>query len=261
MRLGFAVAIHVDPDVLLVDEVLAVGDAAFSQKSLARIADLRAAGTTLVFVSHNPYLVRAACRSGIYLRNGRLQLAGTADEAVDAYDRDVVRQQAAQTTDTTAQARGSGPIALTGMDLVINGRVNPTEPVSSRADAEVRIRYEAAAAVGPVQAVVMVRRADGLICCAARSRASGSAFPIDAGSGTISLHLARLQLTGGAYSVEAYLTDRSDVIVLTPGGVRTVWFTVVGQGLASTNDAGVFEPAHRWSHESASVRPVAAANA
>ena len=70
VRLGFAVASCVEPDILLVDEVLAVGDAAFQQKCLKRIHDLVDAGTSIIFVSHNFYLVQAVCDTALYLHKG-----------------------------------------------------------------------------------------------------------------------------------------------------------------------------------------------
>ena len=83
-RLGFAIAACVEPRVLLVDEVLAVGDAAFSQRCLERIETLRRAGTAVIFVSHNLYLVKAVCKHGIYLHRGESRFQGSAEDAIRA---------------------------------------------------------------------------------------------------------------------------------------------------------------------------------
>jgi ABC-type polysaccharide/polyol phosphate transport system ATPase subunit len=85
MRLAFAVAIHVDPDLLLVDEVLAVGDEAFREKCLAWLAGFRAAGNTLVFVSHDAGAVRAVSDRVVWLDRGRKRLDGDPDEVLAAY--------------------------------------------------------------------------------------------------------------------------------------------------------------------------------
>ena len=85
LRLGFAVASHLNPDVLIVDEALAVGDAGFQAKCMQRMTDLLTEGGTLVFVSHSVPLVRHLCRTGVLLDEGRIQLDGTADEVINGY--------------------------------------------------------------------------------------------------------------------------------------------------------------------------------
>jgi len=84
-RLGFAVAAHVDPDVLLVDEVLAVGDESFQQRCLAKLEEFRAAGVTIVLVSHALTLVEALCDGALLLERGELVAAGKPDEVISIY--------------------------------------------------------------------------------------------------------------------------------------------------------------------------------
>src|SRR6185437_10571674 len=85
LRLAFAVAAHVDPDVLIVDEALAVGDIAFRQRCMRRIHELRARGTTILFVSHDAMDVKALCDRCLWLENGRTRAIGDADEVVAGY--------------------------------------------------------------------------------------------------------------------------------------------------------------------------------
>jgi ABC-type polysaccharide/polyol phosphate transport system ATPase subunit len=82
MRLGFAVAVHVDPKVLLVDEVLAVGDVAFQYKCLERMRSLQSQGATIVVVSHNVHAIRVLCPRALVLRKGRLEFDGNTEKAV-----------------------------------------------------------------------------------------------------------------------------------------------------------------------------------
>jgi ABC-type polysaccharide/polyol phosphate transport system ATPase subunit len=96
-RLGFAIAAHVDPQVLLVDEVLAVGDYAFQMKCYARMEELRKKGTTLIFVSHNLEAVRQVCDRGLVMYRGEAIFQGTAPDAVVAYS-DAIRESARQST-------------------------------------------------------------------------------------------------------------------------------------------------------------------
>jgi ABC-type polysaccharide/polyol phosphate transport system ATPase subunit len=85
MRLAFAIAIHVDPEILIIDEVLAVGDQAFQEKCQERIREFKARGKTLLFVSHSGPLVRELCSRALWLDHGKVVLDGPVDEVLDAY--------------------------------------------------------------------------------------------------------------------------------------------------------------------------------
>jgi lipopolysaccharide transport system ATP-binding protein len=97
MRLAFAVAACVEPDVLIVDEALAVGDMAFQQKCFARIEEVKHRGTTILFVSHDIYMVRTYCERAIYLQSGRKIMDGNAETVTEAYLKDVIAERQTQT--------------------------------------------------------------------------------------------------------------------------------------------------------------------
>jgi ABC-2 type transport system ATP-binding protein len=104
VRLGFAVAVHVDPEVLLIDEVLAVGDEGFQQKCLQRISDFKNEGRTIVFVTHVVDQVRRICTDAVMLQKGRVHASGNPEDVVREYRRllltkDVAYAQTAQTKD------------------------------------------------------------------------------------------------------------------------------------------------------------------
>ncbi len=90
LRLAFAVAAHLDPEILIVDEVLAVGDLAFQRKCLGKMGDVSRGGRTVLFVSHNMAAVEHLCRTGLVLERGRLAFQGSAKEAVEHYVRSSV---------------------------------------------------------------------------------------------------------------------------------------------------------------------------
>lgn len=102
-RLGFSIAAHVDPDVLLVDEVLAVGDFAFRAKCYKRMDDLRAKGTSLIFVTHDMDAVRRVCDRGMVMYSGKSVFEGTSAEAVVAYS-EVVRKAAKEASKEAASS-------------------------------------------------------------------------------------------------------------------------------------------------------------
>jgi lipopolysaccharide transport system ATP-binding protein len=105
VRLAFAVAAHLEPEILLVDEVLAVGDAAFQRKSLAKMAEVARAGRTVVFVSHNLATIQALCQRAILLEGGKTVVDAPVDEAINHYLRGL--EQAA-TSDLLARTDRDG---------------------------------------------------------------------------------------------------------------------------------------------------------
>ncbi|MCF0185674.1 MAG: ABC transporter ATP-binding protein, partial [Bacteroidaceae bacterium] len=91
VRLGFAVAAHLDPEILVVDEVLAVGDAEFQKKAIGKMQDVsRGEGRTVLFVSHNMGSVRQLCKTGLLLKNGRMEYSGEINDVVNYYLNDAV---------------------------------------------------------------------------------------------------------------------------------------------------------------------------
>jgi ABC-type polysaccharide/polyol phosphate transport system ATPase subunit len=91
MRLGFSVAAFLEPDVLLVDEVLAVGDASFQAKCKARMLEVQKSGTTIVFVSHDLASLAALCQRGVWMYEGRVRAEGDINSVVKAYEAEVAR--------------------------------------------------------------------------------------------------------------------------------------------------------------------------
>lgn len=92
VRLGFAVAAHLDPEILVVDEVLAVGDAEFQKKAIGKMQDIsHGEGRTVLFVSHNMASIRQLCRTGVLLENGMMRMIGNIEEVVDTYMQDYIK--------------------------------------------------------------------------------------------------------------------------------------------------------------------------
>src|ERR1039457_4677192 len=85
VRLAFAVAAHLEPEILIVDEVLAVGDASFQKKCLGKMGTFAQSGRTILFVSHNAEAIRTLCKRGIWLKDGRLHKDGDAEEVIEDY--------------------------------------------------------------------------------------------------------------------------------------------------------------------------------
>ena len=107
MRLGFAVAIHVDPDVLLIDEVLAVGDESFTHKCLDKFAEFRRRNKTVLLVTHSLNLVERFCDEALWLNEGRARAMGDPRRVVSAYITDVEKQEERHMASTDAKAKAA----------------------------------------------------------------------------------------------------------------------------------------------------------
>lgn len=117
VRLAFSVAAHLEPEILLVDEVLAVGDAKFQRKSLGKMDDVTKQGRTVLFVSHNMALIQAFCERGIYLKDGKIAAIGPMDSVINAYLKTLEKMEA-QDLSTRKDRRGTGEVILTGIEII-----------------------------------------------------------------------------------------------------------------------------------------------
>lgn len=119
LRLGFAVAAHLEPDVLIVDEVLAVGDAGFQKKCIQTMEGLRSSGRTVLFVSHNLAAVENLCSRAIWIDSGRIRMDGGAKEVIEAYMGTFARTETAGSGFSSMQGRlGNGDIRYTRIELL-----------------------------------------------------------------------------------------------------------------------------------------------
>jgi lipopolysaccharide transport system ATP-binding protein len=125
MRLAFAVAAHLDPEILLVDEVLAVGDVAFQRKCLGRIGEVAADGRTVLFVSHNMGAVRSLCKKGLVLDGGRVAYSGGIGKSIETYFKLAGAAAVREASDERPGA-GFGPVSISGCEGTI-GQGDPLE--------------------------------------------------------------------------------------------------------------------------------------
>ncbi len=118
VRLGFAIAAHLEPEILVVDEVLAVGDADFQKKSIGKMRDVSNSGRTLIFVSHNLSAVQGLCNKGAYLRSGELVKFGKIDEVVNEYVKNVSKFHLTQNWDDIDNAPGNESVRIKNIHLI-----------------------------------------------------------------------------------------------------------------------------------------------
>jgi len=118
VRLAFAVAAHLEPEILIVDEVLAVGDAEFQKKCLGKMGDVASHGRTIIFVSHNMTAVQSLCKSAIYLKAGKVADAGPTDRVINNYLSKEVRNCMSQEWDNGEEAPGNESIKMVSAKVV-----------------------------------------------------------------------------------------------------------------------------------------------
>jgi lipopolysaccharide transport system ATP-binding protein len=133
VRLAFAVAAHLEPEILLVDEVLAVGDASFQRKSLAKMSEVASAGRTVVFVSHNLATIQALCRRVVLLQRGGVVADGIAAESIDAYLHSLETAASADLLERTDRdGRGWQLVKIAGVGITDESGEHPNVVVGGR---------------------------------------------------------------------------------------------------------------------------------
>jgi ABC-type polysaccharide/polyol phosphate transport system ATPase subunit len=204
VRLGFAIAAHLEPHILLVDEVLAVGDAEFQARCLQRIQELRAQGTTCLFISHDLTAIERLCDRAVLLEGGEIAETGTPTDVVAAYHRRMIAD---------ANAPGE-PVAValkSGVTLTNLAMLDPDAPdaVFCRTGGPlvVSLKYEATRRLA-IEFELRIYAADGRTRIATlRTGERGDAVSIDSPGGTIEFSLASLPLGAGAYYLGALARD------------------------------------------------------
>ena len=262
MRLGFAVAIHVDPDVLLVDEVLAVGDEAFTHKCLDKFAELRRRGKTVLLVTHSLDLVSRLCDEALWLDGGVVRAQGDPKRVIDAYLLDVSAGEDAALARTrqavSAAAAGQGvpgetppdmftapdgrwgsrEAEIVGVELVGANGAQHVFPSGSRV--EIRIRLKVQQPLTDVVVGVGIFNANGVCCYGTNTAADGALAAELTGDAEVTFVADRLDLIAGSYKL--------DVAVHRQNGApydyhRQLYPLRIASRL---RDVGVFRPPHHW---------------
>jgi lipopolysaccharide transport system ATP-binding protein len=210
LRLGFSVAINVYPDVLLVDEVLAVGDEQFQRRCKDKFAELRAQGRTVVLVSHALETIRELCDVAAWLDGGRLRLEGPVDAVVDGY-LDAQAPAGADGADTPS-ARAVSGTAVVGIEL-LDGLGRHTREALTGDAVTLRFHYLLDGSTERPVFGMAVHTAEGIEVTTARM--SADVGPADCGPhGYVDLRVDALPLLSGAYDVSATITDGATGAVL-----------------------------------------------
>ena len=278
MRLGFAVAINVDPDVLLVDEVLAVGDEAFTHKCLDKFAEFRRRGRTVLLVTHSLDLVTRFCDEALWLDAGRVRAQGDPKRIIDAYLMDVAEGENRQLAEQDAAV---GQATSVEADLQVgpheqvgpNDPVGPSEPEDLSKAVEGRWGTREAEIVGvemrvpggsashvfasgsAIDIVLRVRahrtltdfvfgvgifNADGVCCYGTNTLIEGAQPAQLSGDGEVTFHIDTLALVEGTYKLDVAVHQENGTPYDYHRQLHTFRIT------SPRKEVGVFRPPHRW---------------
>lgn len=229
MRLAFAVAAHLDPDIMLLDEVLAVGDEAFQRKCMGRIYDFRRKGGTLVFVSHDANAIEHVCSRAILLDGGRVVLDGDPPEVMERYHRmlatDTSEHGAAQPVPTSEEATlsvslpddpapagwGNGDVLIE--DVRILSRGAPASGVVSGDPVEIEVTLQPRHSVPTPSVGFSINLGDGTLIFGTNTRLSE--FPVAEISdrSRVVFSIPALALHEGAFDVTIAVTSHDESVV------------------------------------------------
>jgi len=246
VRLGFAVAVAVDPDILLIDEVLAVGDEAFVARCLDRLARMRRRGVTMILVTHDLDMACAFADRGIYLDHGRIVADGPTDQVVARYRGDVAGDRVDQERPRNpvrvleeGRRWGNGDVEILDVEIWADGR--PIRLIPSGAAAEVRISYEVHHAVDDVVFGVAWHGMDGTLVSGHNTDLDGLDGGRLEGRGQVSCFYEEVPLAAGAYSLDVAIHARD-------GMAYDYWCRVAELRVtAPIQWPGVWAPGHQWS--------------
>ncbi len=241
VRLGFSVAINVDPEVLLVDEVLAVGDEAFQRKCNEKFADLKADGKTIILVSHAMSSVQNMCDRVAWFEHGELKEIGDTREVIEHYTGSV---QVEREVDETGRPHwGSGEGQITKAEL-IDGEGRVVDRLVSGTPARIRLHYEMREPVAQPVFSLYLSTINGQPVSGPNTRGYGCVPDKLDGRGHVDLCMDELRLMPGAYDLTPLITDITMMKVLDQR--QNLLRFDVERGAAMREDWGVTTLDPRW---------------
>jgi ABC-type polysaccharide/polyol phosphate transport system ATPase subunit len=207
VRLGFAVAVNVDPEVLVIDEVLSVGDEEFQTRSMDKINSFRADGRTIVVVSHGLGMLRTLCDRIVWLESGKVKELGPAEDVVDAYA-GLVRSKRVLVEADEAR-HGSGEVRVERIELLDEHGAAVTGRIHTGDHLTVRLHYSCVVPVVRPVFSVSINRADGVWVTGPTTKEHAAVPDEIEGEGVVDLTFDDLALLRGSYTLSPSVWDYS----------------------------------------------------
>ena len=238
MRLGFAVAVHLDPEIVLVDEAFAVGDENFQRKCLRRLRDFQKRGVTIVLVSHDLHLVEQLCQQACLLQQGSVVSTGPPAEVIAEYH----ELAGAGIGLPGARRWGTGEIEILGLEF-LSAQGEATSTARTRDAFTVRVRYRAKGRVERPVFGLAFHGEHGAHLSGPNTKMSGFPIPSVAGEGSLDYRIDHLPFLPGRYIVSATAYDE-DLITAYDHRDRFAAFTVLEGG--TSERFGMMELPASW---------------
>lgn len=218
VRLGFAVAVHLDPEILLVDEVLAVGDAAFQHKCMTRIGDLRRSGITIVLVSHDLGTIQALCERAVWFDRNYVQVVGNSTDVAMAYLNRVAEEEEARAERTEARLPaqvergnrwGTRRVEITSVEL-LDAAGEKRRVFVTGAQMTVRARYTAHTRIADPIFGIGIHHVNGAHVGGPNTAFADFPIAVIEGSGQFEYRIPSLPLLEGSYMISVSCHSRDD---------------------------------------------------
>lgn len=209
IRLGFSIACHVEPEILLIDEILSVGDQSFQRRSGEKIEQFRQEGRTIVIVSHGLGSLQQLCEDLVWLEKGEIRRIGPAADVIAEYTGD---SYAGLTTAATEQGErwGTGEGIITAVEI-IGADGHPTTRVESGDSVRIRVNATTHLPLSNVSFKVMINHLNGAPIWSSSTARHGVDVVNDGGTFFVELNIKQLPLLEGRYSLSAAMTNRKEV--------------------------------------------------
>lgn len=205
VRLAFAVAINVDPELLIVDEVLAVGDVTFQRKCMEKFVEFRDSGRTIIIVTHELGTVKNLCDRAIWLEHGKLVDQGDPSDLVDAYTERMLG--ATTQTGDGGSRRGSGEIQIRKVEMLVDGSV--VKRCRTGDEVMFRLHYRADNAIPQPVFGIELAALGGVTISAPNTRDAGQVPHTISGEGVVEVVIPRVDLLPGTYDLHTSVSDFS----------------------------------------------------
>jgi lipopolysaccharide transport system ATP-binding protein len=205
VRLAFAVAAHLEPEILIVDEVLAVGDAEFQKKCLGRMGEVAKGGRTVLFVSHDMRKVTSLCNRGLLLDAGSVEARGDMTTVAAAYLEERTPSEGFGDLSGRGDRSGTGDVRLQAIELLKGG--NRTTVFAVGDELTQRITLEVFRRVGSSMVAIMITSGDGIAVHELWNVNEGCPWVAEPGVYEFEVTIPRLCLYPGTYSIDVWLGD------------------------------------------------------
>jgi lipopolysaccharide transport system ATP-binding protein len=249
LRLAFAVAAHLEAEVLLVDEVLAVGDAAFQRKCLGKMSEVAGSGRTILFVSHNMTAIAALCSRCLLIADGRIQAEGPPGTVIERYMSEAERPMSIPLRDRPDRA-GDGRVRLTALRL-LDARLNPVHRAASGSEVVIELDYEARPGTSPGTLAFEIGVYDQfgqlIFLCGSdfAGRLPVEPLPLE---GRVRCRIPGLPLQRGRYHLNLFCGSHRDAADWITGAavLEVVEGNFFGTGRLPPSPGGMVLVTHRW---------------